>query len=381
MVEGQQVPVPDGIDGSSFGWAGIAAAVVAVAASVATLVLGARDLWNLQGPGWAKVLAYFAVFLVVGSLTMVFVLQRRHNRFFQWLKQDNERQISEAKRAYDAASAEAQTQAERRQSELREEHERRLADLRSEYDQRQAELELRYRRQAGADLVLPSIHQAQHHLRDATYSLVTQEPRSASERLAASLAEMAAAFSIITGSACRASIKLLNLASDAPPEIDPLRNPEFLYVTTLCRHDHTNPRATRGPDPLMGNTDFMQVWDVETPGTCFFSNDLDQLDPYENSHRTGKPRSSWAYNSAMVWPIQKAGIPSGDGDDDLGFDMLGFFCVDSLARNQFRFDNDFHLGAGYADALYTYLSIRNFFTDTGNLVSLEGTHQAEEKLR
>lgn len=355
----EQLDAPDGIDGSSFGWAGIATAVLAVAASLATLVLGARDLWNLNGPGWAKVLAYFAVALVLGSIAMVFWLQRRHNRFFQWLKQDNERRIGEVTAAH-----------ERKAAELASGQERRLAELRSELEVKNSTTEQVFRRQAAANLALPSIHHAHHHLRDATFALIASESSSAHDRLAASLAEMASAFSIITGEACRASIKLLRLAADAPAEVDPLRNPEYLYVTTLCRHDRTNPPGTRGPDPLVGNTDFMQVWDVETPGRCFFANDLDALDVYDNSHRVGKARSSWAYNSAMVWPIQKADIPSGAGDDDLGFDMLGFFCVDSVAKNQFRYDNDFHLGAGYADALYTHLSIRNSLTDAGTLHGL-----------
>lgn len=314
---------PDGIDSHPLGWLGVAASVLAIVASLATIALGARDLWNLHGPGWAKVLAYFTVALVVGCLAAVFALQVRHNRWFQWVKKD---------------------------------HERKVADLREQYQRR-----------AAVDLALPSIHRAHHLLRDASFALLHHEPTSAGERLAASLAEMANAFSTVTGNTCRASIKLLQLAADAPEEVDPLRDAEFLYVSTLCRHDHTNPPSTRGPDALIGNTDFMQVWDVDTPGTCFWSNDLDSVDPYENTHRRNVPRSRWAYNSTMVWPIQKAEIESENGSDAIGFDMLGFFCVDSLEREIFQYDNDFHLGAGYADALYTHLSIRNFISDTATL--------------
>jgi hypothetical protein len=325
--------VPDAIDRNAFGWAGVASALVAIVASVTTIVLGLKDLLDLEGPGWAIVLAWFAVALVIGSLASVFVLQLRHNRYFQWLKRDQER--------------------------------------------KQAALETEYRRRAAVDLALPSLHRAHHLLRDSTYAVVRGETASAQDRLAASVAEMATVFSMITGQTCRASIKLLQLAADAPEEVDPVRGAEYLYVTTLCRHDHTNPPSTRGPDPLVGNTDFMQVWDIESPGTCFISNDLDSVDPYENSHRKGRPKATWAYNATMVWPIQKAEIESDDDPDGLGFDMLGFFCIDSLTRNIFRYDNDFHIGAGYADALYTHLSIRNLVADSGKLRGLS-TGSAEE---
>lgn len=325
---------PDGIDGHPLGWLGIAASGIAVVASMATIALGARDLWHLRGPGWAKVLAYFAVVLVLGSLAAVFVLQFRHNRWFQWIKQD---------------------------------HERKVADLREQYQRR-----------AAVDLALPSVHRAHHLLRDASFAVMHHEPTSAVERLTASLAEMANVFSTVTGHTCRASIKLLKLAADAPDEVDPLRDAAYLYVSTLCRHDHTNPPSTRGPDALIENTDFMQVWDIDTPGTCFWSNDLDLVDPYDNTHRRNLPRSSWAYNSTMVWPIQKSEIESANGSDALGFDMLGFFCVDSLERGIFQYDNDFHLGASYADALYTHLSIRNFISDTATLTGGEPRQREEQ---
>lgn len=325
MSDDQDRKPPDGIGGDKFGWLGVGTAVLAIVASLTTLVLGARDLWSLQGPGWARVLAYFAVAMVLGSIAMVFGLQVRHNRWFQWVKTDHERKVGT--------------------------------------------LEEKYQRRAAVDLALPSFHRAQHLLRDATYGIINHEPTSAEERLAGSLAEMANVFSAITGHTCRASIKLLELASDAPDEVDPLRDAEYLYVSTLCRHDHTNPPSTRGPDPLKGNTDFMQVWDLDNPGTCFWTNNLDQVDPYENSHRTNKPRSTWAYNSTMVWPIQKAEIHAAEGTDAIGFDMLGFFCVDSLERDIFQFDNDFHLGAAYADSAYTHLSIRNFIKDLAKLAA------------
>jgi hypothetical protein len=80
----------------------------------------------------------------------------------------------------------------------------------------------------------------------------------------------------------------------------------------------------------------------------------------------------------MVWPIQKAEIEPGNGSDSIGFDMLGFLCVDSLGRDVFQFDNDFHLGAGYADALYTHLSIRNFISDTATLSGGEPGQREEQ---
>lgn len=319
MSENQDRTPPGDIEGGRLGWLGVATTALAIVASLTTVALGARDLWNLQGPGWAKVLAYFAVAMVVGSIALVFALQVRHNRWIQQLKADNSRKVGD--------------------------------------------LEEKFQRRAAVDLALPSIHRAHHLLRDASYALMNSEPTSARDGLAGSLAEMANAFSTVTGHTCRASIKLLKLAADAPEEVDPLRDAEFLYVSTLCRHDHTNPPSTRGPDQLNGNTDFMQVWDIEAPGTCFLANDLDQVDPYENSHRTNKARDTWAYNSTMVWPIQKSEIHADGASESIGFDMLGFFCVDSLERGIFKRDNDFHLGAAYADSVYTHLAVMNFVQD------------------
>jgi hypothetical protein len=266
------------------------------------VVIGARDLWHLQGPGWAKVLAWLAAGLVVGAMALVLAQQLQHRT--------------------------------------------RLSELHARY---QAQLE-RSRRQSTVDVALPQFHRAFHKLRDAAAMIRSGDSEAAVTRvLEESLQSLSAAFSVVTGANCRACIKRLYATADAPDTVQP-NDPRYLQVSTLCRHDGSHHPQKDAPTPLHENSDFRNVWDPMRTEPCFFSNDLDAHPNYVNPHRDGTDPNLFDYNASIVWPIQYGGSPT-------SVDLWGFLCVDSKAKQVFRYQNDFDLGATYADTVYTVLSL------------------------
>jgi len=202
----------------------------------------------------------------------------------------------------------------------------------------------------------PFLHEAFHTLRDASYSI--REGNSEEMQLTLlvkSLDHVAIAFSSITGAPCRMCVKLLIAADDAPGEVtlsEDANNADerWFNVKTLYRHDGSHDPAKDQPTPLYRNSDFRQVWDQKHNSRCFFSNDLDAEPNYVNDHRAGNA-NDFEYNSTIVWPIQKKKL-SGN------VDLIGYLCVDSLQKNAFQYNNDFYLGAAYADSLYMVLAMR-----------------------
>lgn len=296
------------------------------------IALGARDLFSLDGPGWAIVLALYFSAILTASFVAMFVQQYRHAR---------------------------------RLARRTEEHRSELRALVSEHRQEIRDTE----RQSRTTAALPDIHAAFHALRDA--ASVLQQAGNELEGpslVAKSLDPLNRAFTAMTSAPCRLSVKSLEARPDAPDEVRVPRDARFLQVRTYCRHDGRNPAATAGPDPLIGNSDFLAVWDPEVPGRCFFSNDLDREPSYQNTHRThGDPDAQ--YNSTIVWPIQRK-------YDDRNIDLWGYLCLDSTATNRFVYAIDFHLGAAFADTLYSVVTLLGV---TGDIESGSGPTSHEPK--
>jgi len=306
------------------------AAALAPVASVATIVLVIRDLLNLDGPGWSIVLVVLVGVLIVGAVVALYNEQDRHRTQVDAIHRDSR----------DALVAAA------------DDHKRELAQ---------------YVRAARMYMTLPHLHQVFHEARDAMAVLLADERGGGSAavdavvfaKLQTILSEFAAAFSDLTGVACRASIKSLDPPEAAPDHLTIGQGDEDYadaLVSTLARHDRAANRLDLdGPVKISDNTDFLYLLRSSGGGLhCFLSNDLDADPPeYRNSHRSRDhetdPRP--AYNSTMVWPIQM----QSPGQDHQRFGLVGFLCVDSLQKDVFVKTHDFELGAAVADGLFNLI--------------------------
>lgn len=299
-------------------WLQVSIGVMGVLAGPASLVLGAQALANLDGPGWAKALAWFGCFLVVASLASVYLLQYRHHRV-----------ATELAQGYTTA----------------------VNDLHESHRAETAQLEKQFERDRRLSSALPKFHDALHKMRDAAVIIQDGGDEFAYGPLVVdSLSDLKDVFTSIVGAPCRVCFKELEATADATAGKDD-NDPRFLEVHTGWRHDGSNDPAVDDASPLYANSDFEAVMNPANTQRCFLSNDLDAEPGYTNPHRTGDPED-FEYNATIVWPVQKQ-----KGQGRIG--ILGFLCVDTKARNRFSFDPDFHIGAAYADTLYTALSQRN----------------------
>src|SRR4051812_36632242 len=97
----------------------LALVVLTPIATITTLILGLRELLDLNGPGWSVVLAWFAVALTSGAIAAFYVEQFRHRNEIRELHRSNSEALE------------------------------------------------RYRRNAAVAVALPDMHLALHDLRDA----------------------------------------------------------------------------------------------------------------------------------------------------------------------------------------------------------------------
>lgn len=217
--------------------------------------------------------------------------------------------------------------------------------------------EFRWHRKARYAEALQLIHDAYHEIRDASWALINNESDVfVRGHLQTSLKSFAAAFSLIAGAACRSCVKDL-VCVDAIAT----RKDEGFVIQDLCRDEVLpgSPGAS-GPDKLTDNSDFLSLW-TDPRQRWFTSNDLlDELNRgYRNSHWSPEmvAKRKIDYLSAFVWPIRKTLPPSGPPGTTATCtqDLLGFLCVDSRSRGIFLERYDFHLGAAYADTLYSFI--------------------------
>ncbi len=162
--------------------------------------------------------------------------------------------------------------------------------------------------------------------------------------------ELAHAFGIATGRACRVSVQDLVL----PRSGDAAEG----HVTTLCRDVEplANSREDNLPDvaEIKGNTDFLRILNG---APHFFCNDLSALGGYKNSHfEWPLEKEDYPYRSTIVWPIvgpmserhQTPGAP-------VKTSIIGFLCVDSATPGTFDAALDVSTGAAVANAMYSPL--------------------------
>jgi len=191
---------------------------------------------------------------------------------------------------------------------------------------------------------------------------------AACERLCNSTAE---AFSLITGTKCNTSIKILT------EDVDEAGNTKLKAITFARNRDRgRNPKPNPVRHWVDRNTDFMTILEkIDTPkGELFFSNLLVFRFGYQNTSFMvygEPPDNNWVlrywrwplpYKSTIVVPICPCAEPASSN-------LVGFFCVDSSNVGAFKKDFDVPLIQGIADGVFN--TINEVHKQTGTFVGPE----------
>jgi hypothetical protein len=195
-------------------------------------------------------------------------------------------------------------------------------------------------------------------------SLAQEDAISALQESVESFAE---AFTLVTGTNCRASIKEVFWEETAAtkPGRGTLEMAKELWVATLVRSDIDESRrvSEEEPDRVSENSDFNFVVTSVKP---FYGSDLPKAwdaGKYQNSHWDDELRQSrdFKYRSAIVWPIgvdrptdprRRKDSENRDGDDP----VIALLCIDSKRAHAFRPTTDIQFGSLYAHAVYPVLN-------------------------
>lgn len=224
--------------------------------------------------------------------------------------------------------------------------------------------EFRYSRKTRYAESLPMIYTVLGSCSDGAVNAPTEtNPAHITERVRDICNKLSDAFSIITGTRCAVCVKILEFGPDSIIE-----NTSRPVTSTLCRDYVSNQkRAYRDERPhwLDLNTDFDEMFKtIDRPGGgVFFENNLSSLFNYNNTsfETCGGPpkdvrllfarsiirRLTW--NLPYISTIGAVIFPMAPSRDDR---LVGFLCVDSSSRNNFRKRYDIELLRSISGALY-----------------------------
>jgi hypothetical protein len=182
---------------------------------------------------------------------------------------------------------------------------------------------------------------------------------SVTEKLGLILDDVATIFSILTGTRCRATIKVI--ATDGTEFWCPVLARDSYSASQNANSDRE--RANRRIDVIQKNIDFRLLSDPKQDDQgYYFNNNLAQgnyestsiqyhYDQVGRSSHLWRPGTaeSWplSYRSAVVWPIRQTATPF-----FTKVRCLGFLAVDSESRNVFEERWDSSLGASMANMLF-----------------------------
>ncbi|WP_183361148.1 hypothetical protein [Geomonas limicola] len=208
---------------------------------------------------------------------------------------------------------------------------------------------------------LACMHEAIHQSRDIYHRLdwalnkkIHYEHHEFKNDLVRVLTSAVQAFNLSTGVKCRLCIKVVGIKDNAPEA-----HYSSYFVTTLARDGVSNEQCLasdkrEGQSHLISdNTDFNLI--IKRVRSYFFSNDVLNLENYENSSFQLKPENK-KYRSTIVWPIRYVYCENEhhgccrEGKDQ---DIYGFLAVDSNSRQTFSERYDTQLGLILADALFS----------------------------
>lgn len=210
-----------------------------------------------------------------------------------------------------------------------------------------------YSRKARYAEATACVHQAVHELRDTSSYLTSclhgvekYELAEVKTHIATSLESVSRAYSIVTGTNCRVSVKILGGSDRA-------------YVKTLAR-DSASARTCHEKDKAEGkrhmvvkNTDYNLI--LNAGRSYFFCNNIPSSREYTNTSKD-EYGEKLPYAAAIVLPIRSVDSQQSEGAADR-YRCLGFLTVDSSARNAFLEKYDVQLGAIIADTLYPVMDL------------------------
>jgi len=204
---------------------------------------------------------------------------------------------------------------------------------------------------------------AQRRLKEATDTTLFGEATKEMtlDRLQQGLSAFAEAFTLVTGTNCRASIKevyvedvLVTTGRAAALDFE-----KELFVATIVRSDaDASARiSSEIPDRVSENSDFKFVLSSIQPFHC---GDLPKewlARRYDNSHWHEGLRESrdFPYRSSIVWPIESLRPGTSRDGDDGEEPVIAVLCVDSKRRHAFRPGADLQFGSLFAHAVYPVL--------------------------
>ena len=214
--------------------------------------------------------------------------------------------------------------------------------------------ESRYHRESRYAAAMIPARKAFSSLADASWTLIEGDGSEETflHYLEESLRFLAEAYTLITDSSCRASVKM---AMAFQPGGSNGQDPD-VQVITLCRNEALDSPDNRR-DLISNNTDFRQIF-VDN-SLYFLCNDLPaQLNKgYQNSHWDEKLIQSGAfeYRSTIVLPIARSRLlePTKGASRR---EIIGFLCIDTQAINAFNATYDVPIGQAFAQALHLALS-------------------------
>ena len=175
---------------------------------------------------------------------------------------------------------------------------------------------------------------------------------------------VAASFSLITGTSCSASIKIITWDEDKEKNTK-------LKAITFCRDRHSaKRRENEKPDTkhwLDENTDFIAILsNIESPGgRYFFSNQLPFLSDYKNTS-FGLYSTPYAGQvplfkdiiRAWKWPLPYKScivVPICPSYSRKMSNLVGFLCIDAGKIGAFKKEYDVDLLSGVADGIYNVM--------------------------
>jgi hypothetical protein len=242
--------------------------------------------------------------------------------------------------------------------------------------------EYRYSRKSRYAEATYSIHNCVHLLRDY-YSLIdTMQEEDCKYCLTKVITSLANAFSLVTGTHCRACIETLQIKNYSKEDFykltDPRERVKYLYADTFCRDSITSTSNSEEEidsniHPVNNNTDFRELYVNADMRFFYCKNTLKSNPPYQSTAIVTDGKLP--YKSILVWPIRKM-VSSQDKPcvDMLNKkqDIIGYLCVDSARRDVFNEGYDVEMGAIIADSMFTFLKYYHARLNRNNEVSFEG---------
>lgn len=222
-----------------------------------------------------------------------------------------------------------------------------------------------YARKARYAEAMRCVHDAVHELRNTTAYLkqcklkdLSYEYAAFTKHLQGTLDAMSTAFTLVTGTKCRAAVKIMGGQND-----------QGLHVKTLCR-DSNSEKHCKCKDDIEGqehlisqNTDYNMI--MHNGRNYFLHNSLNDDPNYLNSskqHYKGK----LPYAASIVLPIRLVKLVSEGTIKKPRQKVIGFLAIDSSSRKTFTEKYDVQMGATIADAMYPVLDLWSRVHDIHN---------------